>query len=59
MRNDLNVGIYLIIPILLGILIGLKLDMVLKTKPLFVISGVVLGTISTFYNLYKLTKQTK
>lgn len=54
---NLNVGAYLIVPILLGVFIGYQLDSRLKTKPLFLIVFLLLGTVSTFYNLIKLTKE--
>ncbi len=52
-----NVGIYLMTPILLGVFIGLSLDRWLKTKPLFLILFIILGTISSFYNFWKVAKE--
>ena len=50
----LDFGIYLIIPILLGIAGGKYLDNRFNTKPLFTLILIFLGTIITFYNLYKI-----
>ncbi|OGK19502.1 hypothetical protein A3G67_04165 [Candidatus Roizmanbacteria bacterium RIFCSPLOWO2_12_FULL_40_12] len=52
-----NVGIYLIIPFLLGIFAGIKLDEKFNSKPFFAIIGIILGTASSLYNLWKLTKE--
>ncbi|OGK17607.1 hypothetical protein A2866_04145 [Candidatus Roizmanbacteria bacterium RIFCSPHIGHO2_01_FULL_39_8] len=52
----LNVGYYLVIPLLLGVFLGFALDSWLKTKPLFVSLGIMVGTIACFYNLLKLLK---
>lgn len=54
--NYLNVGYYLVIPLLLGVFLGLVLDNWFKTKPIFVGIGIVIGTTACFYNLYKLLK---
>lgn len=55
--NTLNIGVYLITPILLGVFIGYNLDIYLKSKPVFIILFILLGTFSSFYNLFKLTKE--
>ncbi|PIY72276.1 hypothetical protein COY87_01840 [Candidatus Roizmanbacteria bacterium CG_4_10_14_0_8_um_filter_33_9] len=52
----LNIGFYLITPLLIGIFSGLYLDNKFGKKPLFVLMGIVIGVLSTFYNLYRLTK---
>lgn len=52
--NYLNLGYYIITPLLLGLSIGILLDKWLKTEPVFILAGIVFGTISTFYNLIKL-----
>lgn len=51
----MNVGYFLIVPILLGIGTGLVLDKILKSK-VFIVPGIILGTIASFYNLWKLVK---
>lgn len=55
--NSLNIGAYLITPILLGVFIGYNLDIYLKSKPIFILLFILLGTYSSFYNLIKLTKE--
>jgi len=53
----LNIGFYLAAPLLAGVFIGLKLDDVFHTKPAFTLTCIVLGTVATFYNLIRLTKE--
>ncbi len=48
---DLNIGFYIITPILLGVVIGIAMDNWLGRKPFFVSWGIILGTIGSFYNL--------
>lgn len=55
--SSLNIGVYLITPILLGVIIGYNLDIYLKRKPLFTIFFIILGAISSFYNLFRFTKE--
>lgn len=55
--NNLNIGAYLIIPILFGLLIGYNLDKYFKTKSLFILIFILVGTIGSFYNLFKLIKE--
>jgi ATP synthase protein I len=52
-----NVGIYLMAPILLGVFIGYSLDKFFKTKPIFVVFFIILGTISSYYNFWKIVKK--
>lgn len=52
-----SLGIYLITPILVGLFLGLWLDRWLRLKSVFVIIFLILGTISSFYNLYKIFKK--
>ncbi len=52
-----NVGAYLIVPLLLGVFLGYHLDKRLNSKPIFVFAGIIFGTISAFYNLWKLLKE--
>jgi len=53
---NINVGYTLVTPILIGVIIGLALDNKLHTKPFFTVFFIFLGAISSFYNLFKLTK---
>lgn len=52
----LNIGFYLITPLLVGILVGAYADERLRSKPVGVTIGIVIGAVSTFYNLFKLIK---
>lgn len=51
-----NIGWYLVSPILLGVLIGIYLDKVFHTKPLFILGFIFFGFVASIYNLWKLTK---
>lgn len=52
-----NLGFYLATPIVVGVFAGLALDNWLRTKPFFIIIFIIIGSISSFYNLIKLTKE--
>ena len=54
LANYLNLGYYLIVPLLLGVIIGKSLDKVLKKTNFFFIIFFLLGIIGTFYNLIKI-----
>jgi F0F1-type ATP synthase assembly protein I len=56
LAKNLNLGYYLVTPIIFGVFFGLFLDNRLKTKKLFFIIFFSLGIIGTFYNLYKIYK---
>lgn len=49
-----NLGFYFLVPILLAIFVGKYLDTKFGTRSLFTLSFIIIGTISIFYNLYKL-----
>jgi F0F1-type ATP synthase assembly protein I len=49
-----TIGGYVALCILIGLALGIVLDRVLHTAPLFLIAGVVLGFITSFYLIYKL-----
>lgn len=53
---NINVGYSLVTPILLGVIIGLTLDSRFHSKPVFTVFFIFLGTVSSFYNLFKLIK---
>jgi len=53
---NINVGYSLVTPILLGVIIGLTLDSKFHSKPVFTVFFIFLGTVSSFYNLFKLIK---
>lgn len=50
----INIGYYLIIPLIFGILGGFFLDKILKTEKIFFIICFSFGIIGTFYNLIKI-----
>jgi len=53
---NINVGYSLVTPILLGVIIGLTLDSKFNSKPVFTVFFIFLGTVSSFYNLFRLIK---
>lgn len=53
---NINLGYNLIIPILVGVIIGLTVDNKFHTKPVFTVLFIFLGTVLSFYNLFKLVK---
>ncbi|MDO8609965.1 MAG: AtpZ/AtpI family protein [bacterium] len=56
--NMFNIGYYLSTPLIIGVFFGLIADNYFLSKPKGVLIGIVLGTISSFYNLYRLIKNT-
>lgn len=57
--KSLNIGYYLITPLLLGVFFGIGLDLFFKTKPLFFLLLFALGIAGSFYNLWKIVTETK
>jgi len=57
LENYLNIGYYLIIPIIFFLMLGVWLDKVFKSKPFFILIFLFFGFLSSFYNLYRLTKE--
>lgn len=53
----MNIGFYLITPLMTGVFLGLWIDKRFHIEPVGIISGIAFGTVSTLYNLIKLTKQ--
>ena len=49
-----TIGGYVALCILIGLALGIGIDRLLRTAPLFLIAGVVLGFIVSFYLVYKL-----
>jgi F0F1-type ATP synthase assembly protein I len=47
------ISVELVVPVILGVFVGYKLDQVLKTYPFCLIAGVVLGGISGLWTVYK------
>lgn len=52
----LNIGFYLITPILVGVFLGSVVDSYFHTRPIFIILFLIVGTIMCFYNLFKVTQ---
>ncbi|KKP59479.1 MAG: hypothetical protein UR54_C0027G0001 [Candidatus Roizmanbacteria bacterium GW2011_GWA2_34_18] len=53
---NINVGYSIVTPILIGVIIGLTLDSRFHSKPVFTVFFIFLGTVLSFYNLFKLIK---
>jgi F0F1-type ATP synthase assembly protein I len=51
-----NIGYYLVTPLIIGVFLGYFLSRATGVKELMVIA-IVFGTMGTFYNLFKLTKE--
>jgi len=52
-------GIYPLVPIFLGLTIGLVLDSIFHTRPILVLVFLFLGTVAAFYNLFVLVKESR
>lgn len=52
----LNIGFYLVTPLLVGVLGGAYADGRFHSKPVGVTIGIIIGAVGTFYNLFKLVK---
>ena len=52
----LNIGFYLVTPLLVGVLVGAYADGRFHSKPIGVTLGIIIGAAGTFYNLFKLVK---
>jgi len=57
--NYLNVGFYLVIPLLTSLYIGTVLDKHYRTKPLFTLIFIVFGLVIIVYQLKKLVDESK
>jgi len=55
--SNLNLGIYILVPIFLGLIIGYNLDKYNNKKSFFIVIFIILGVICSFYNLFKLVKE--
>ncbi len=55
--KSINMGYYLITPLLIGLFIGYWLDKVFNTKPFFLLLLLSVGVISSFYILWKIVKE--
>lgn len=55
--NHIDIGYYLVTPMLIGVIVGLYLDSRFKSKPLYTMIFLFLGVVGMFYNLWKVTKE--
>ena len=62
--NELNVwslagelGLIIVIPLLFFLFIGVKIDLVLETKPMFILLGVVVAAVSSSVLIYRKIKK--
>jgi F0F1-type ATP synthase assembly protein I len=55
--DAMDLGIYLIIPLLAGLGIGVVLDNRTGIKPVGIITGLLLGAVGSFFNLIKIVRQ--
>ena len=51
-----GLGWYVALCIVFGIVGGLALDGLLETKPLFMLLGILLGSVDAFWGLYKMVQ---
>lgn len=57
LAKSLNIGYYLITPLLLGVFFGYWLDKFFGTRPVFLLIMIIFGGIASFYNLLKITQE--
>lgn len=53
----MDLGVYLVVPLLVGLGTGMVLDSKLGVKPLGIIFGLLLGAAGSFFNLIKIVRQ--
>lgn len=53
----INIGYYLVIPILIGTIVGIYIDSKFGTQPKFTLSLILLGAALSIYNLFSLAKK--
>lgn len=53
----MDLGVYLVVPLLVGMGAGIVLDSKLGIKPIGIISGLLLGSTGSFFNLIKIVRQ--
>ena len=55
----INLGMYLVTPLLLGVFLGHWVDTVYKIGRKGILLGIVVGAAGTFYNLFRMIKDTE
>ena len=53
----MDLGVYLVVPLLAGLGLGILLDSKLGIKPIGIISGLLLGAVGSFFNLLKIVQE--
>jgi F0F1-type ATP synthase assembly protein I len=57
MSDVLDLGMYLVVPLLFFLGVGIVLDNKLKIQPFGTIFGILFGTISSLFNLIKIVRR--
>jgi len=57
MTDVLDLGMYLVVPLLSGLGLGIVLDNKLEIRPFGTIFGLLFGAIGSFFNLLKIVRQ--
>lgn len=57
MTDVLDLGMYLMVPLLFGLGLGIVLDNKLEIRPFGTIFGLLFGAIGSFFNLLKIVRQ--
>ncbi|MFA6005139.1 MAG: AtpZ/AtpI family protein [Patescibacteria group bacterium] len=52
-----SVGIYMAIPLFLGLTSGIFLDNLFRVRPMFTLVLLFFGTVGSFYNIYRIIKE--
>lgn len=52
-----QIGISMLVPIMLGLYIGKWIDKKLGTGPIFLFAFILMGIVSSFINLFKMTEK--
>lgn len=53
----MNVGAYMVTPLLLGVLLGSYIDSTFHIRPIATVTLIAIGTGAMFYNLFRLIKK--
>lgn len=53
----MDLGIYFIVPLLVGLGIGIYIDSRIGSKPIGVVCGLIFGMLSFFFNLLKIVRE--
>jgi len=53
----IDLGFYFVVPLLVGLGLGIVIDSKFGTKPVFILLGLAFGFFGSFFNLYKIVQQ--